>query len=58
MKDTELSTAANQLAVRTPPVFDSVEAERRHTLERLAGVCRVFGRMGVFGGIARPRDGS
>ena len=27
-------------------MFDTVEAERRPRLERLAGVCRVFGRAG------------
>jgi ribulose-5-phosphate 4-epimerase/fuculose-1-phosphate aldolase len=37
--------------VRTPPTFDSVEDERRHRLERLAGVCRVFGRAGFSEGL-------
>lgn len=36
---------------RQPPVFDSPAAERRHRLERLAGVCRVFGRMGFAEGL-------
>lgn len=36
---------------RNPPVFDSVAAERRHRLERLAGVCRVFGRLGFSEGL-------
>lgn len=36
---------------REPPVFDSVAAERRHRLERLAGVCRVFGRFGFSEGL-------
>ena len=33
------------------PVFDTVDAERRHRLERLAGVCRVFGRAGFSEGL-------
>lgn len=36
---------------RTPPVFDTVEAERRHRLERLAGTCRLFGRLGFAEGL-------
>ena len=36
---------------RTAPVFDTVEEERRHRLERLAGVCRVFGREGFAEGL-------
>jgi len=31
---------SNRFITREPPVFDTVEAERRHRLERLAGVCR------------------
>jgi ribulose-5-phosphate 4-epimerase/fuculose-1-phosphate aldolase len=41
----------NSFITREPPVFDSVEAERRHRLERLAGVCRVFGRLGFAEGL-------
>lgn len=37
--------------VRTPPTFDSVEEERQHRLERLAGACRVFGRAGFSEGL-------
>ncbi len=51
MTDTELTSAADKLVVRTPPTFDSVADERRHRLERLAGVCRVFGRMGFSEGL-------
>ena len=51
MTDTELTSAADKLAVRTPPTFDSVADERRHRLERMAGVCRVFGRMGFSEGL-------
>ncbi|MGI9594846.1 MAG: class II aldolase/adducin family protein [Acidimicrobiales bacterium] len=36
---------------RTAPVFDTVEQERTHRLERLAGVCRLFGRAGYSEGL-------
>ena len=36
---------------RDPPVFDSPAKERRHRLERLAGVCRIFGRLGFSEGL-------
>ncbi|MGH1493545.1 MAG: class II aldolase/adducin family protein [Acidimicrobiales bacterium] len=36
---------------RTAPVFDTVEEERTHRLQRLAGVCRVFGREGYSEGL-------
>lgn len=42
---------SNSFITREPPVFDTVEAERRHRLERLAGVCRVFGRAGFSEGL-------
>jgi ribulose-5-phosphate 4-epimerase/fuculose-1-phosphate aldolase len=41
----------NSFITREPPVFDSVDAERRHLLERLAGVCRLFGRFGFSEGL-------
>jgi ribulose-5-phosphate 4-epimerase/fuculose-1-phosphate aldolase len=34
-----------------PPTFATAAEERRHRLERLAGVCRVFGRMGFSEGL-------
>jgi len=37
--------------VRTAPVFERVEDERRHRLERLAGACRIFGRAGYSEGL-------
>ena len=37
--------------VRERPTFDSVADERRYRLERLAGVCRVFGRKGFSEGV-------
>lgn len=36
----------------TPPTFDSVEAERQHRKERLAGVYRIFSRFGFEEGVA------
>jgi ribulose-5-phosphate 4-epimerase/fuculose-1-phosphate aldolase len=36
---------------RTAPVFENVADERRHRLERLAGVCRLFGRFGFSEGL-------
>jgi ribulose-5-phosphate 4-epimerase/fuculose-1-phosphate aldolase len=36
---------------REPPTFADVADERRHRLERLAGVCRVFGRLGFAEGL-------
>jgi len=35
----------------TAPVFDTVEEERQHRLERLAGVCRIFGHAGYSVGL-------
>ncbi len=35
-----------------PPTFDSVDAERRHRQERLAGALRIFGRLGFSEGVA------
>lgn len=36
---------------RKPPTFDTVEAHRAHVLQRLAGVCRLFGRRGHAEGL-------
>jgi ribulose-5-phosphate 4-epimerase/fuculose-1-phosphate aldolase len=46
-----MAIAANSFITREPPVFDTVEAERQHRLERLAGVCRIFGRFGFSEGL-------
>lgn len=40
------------LADLAPPTFDTVEEERRHRKERLAGALRVFGRFGFGEGVA------
>ncbi len=35
-----------------PPSFDTVEEEREHRKQRLAGALRVFGRLGFGEGVA------
>lgn len=42
---------ASGFITRTAPAFDSADEERRHRLERLAGVCRIFGREGFSEGL-------
>jgi ribulose-5-phosphate 4-epimerase/fuculose-1-phosphate aldolase len=42
---------ASGFITRTPPVFDTVEQERTHRLQRLAGACRIFGRAGFSEGL-------
>ncbi len=42
----------SQLAVPTPPVFDSVDDERRHRKQRLAAAFRLFARYGFDEGVA------
>lgn len=42
---------ANTFITRERPVFTNVADERRHRLERLAGACRIFGRMGFADGL-------
>jgi ribulose-5-phosphate 4-epimerase/fuculose-1-phosphate aldolase len=46
-----LDADAQALIAAQPPTFATVEKERRHRLERLAGVCRVFGRLGFSEGL-------
>ena len=40
------------LQFNLPPTFDSLDAERRHRKERLAGALRIFGRLGFSEGVA------
>ena len=42
---------ASEFRTRKPPVFERVEDERRHRIERLAGACRIFGRLGFSEGL-------
>lgn len=47
----DLEHDARSLITSAPPTFATFEAERRHRLERLAAVCRVFGRLGYAEGL-------
>jgi ribulose-5-phosphate 4-epimerase/fuculose-1-phosphate aldolase len=40
------------LELKLPPTFDTIEAERQHRKERLAGSLRIFGRLGFGEGVA------
>lgn len=51
MSNTELSAGANDFIVRRPPAFDTVEEERIHRIQRLAGACRVLGAAGFSEGL-------
>lgn len=42
----------DRLRFAMPPMQDSVEHERRHRKERLAGALRVFGRHGFEDGVS------
>ncbi len=41
-----------ELISLSPPVFDTIDEERRHRKERLAGALRLFGRFGFSEGVA------
>src|SRR3954451_15270772 len=41
-----------KLQFAMPPMHDSVEEERRHRKERLAGALRIFGRLGFEDGVS------
>ena len=45
-------TASNRLGVVDTPEFTSVEDERRHRKEKLAGALRIFGHFGFSEGVA------
>ena len=47
----DLDQDARSLMSSQVPTFATVEEERRHLLERLAAVCRVFGRLGYSEGL-------
>ncbi|MBX3705960.1 MAG: class II aldolase/adducin family protein [Pseudomonadales bacterium] len=49
---TEPARAATAPQMNFPPVFATVEAERQHRKERLAGALRIFGRYGFGEGVA------
>ena len=48
---TEPSRPTSGFITRTAPQFDTVEEARTHRLQRLAGVCRIFGRAGFSEGL-------
>jgi ribulose-5-phosphate 4-epimerase/fuculose-1-phosphate aldolase len=50
-ESTKLSDAASKFSTRKAPVFGTAAEERRYRLERLAGVCRIFGRFGFAEGL-------
>lgn len=50
-ESTKLSDAASKFSTRKAPVFSTAAEERRHRLERLTGVCRIFGRFGFSEGL-------
>ena len=52
--DTERETDTTPVprTITRPPVFDTLDAERRHRQERLAGALRIFGRLGFSEGLA------
>jgi ribulose-5-phosphate 4-epimerase/fuculose-1-phosphate aldolase len=41
-----------EVSLSGPPVFDTVEAERLHRKQKLAGALRIFGRLGFGEGVA------
>ncbi len=45
------SGGAEGFLVRRPPSFETVEEERAHRLQRLAGTCRIFGAAGFSEGL-------
>ncbi len=47
----DLEGDAGSLIASAPPTFATWEEEREHRLARLAGVCRVFGRLGYSEGL-------
>ncbi len=51
MSDQQVTEVAKQFVTRTPPTFDTLDGERRYRLERMAGVCRIFGRLGFSEGL-------
>jgi ribulose-5-phosphate 4-epimerase/fuculose-1-phosphate aldolase len=46
-----MTLSADQFKTRSPPRFESRDAERAHVLRRLAGTCRLFGQLGYSVGL-------
>ena len=51
MAEESATPAAKGFITRTPPVFDNLDDERQHRIERLAGACRIFGKAGFSQGL-------
>lgn len=47
-----LPLPTDQLQFAMPPMYDSLDDERRHRKERLAGALRIFGRLGFEDGVS------
>lgn len=47
-----IALTPKETALTLPPTFDTVEAERLHRKQRLAGALRIFGRFGFSEGVA------
>ena len=48
---TDKTPALDGFTTRTQPVFDSLQDERQHRIERLAATCRIFGKAGFSEGL-------
>ncbi|MBO9647282.1 MAG: class II aldolase/adducin family protein [Variovorax sp.] len=46
-----MQLGVQNFVTRTPPRFETKEAERTHSLQRLAATCRIFGRRGFSEGL-------
>ena len=46
-----MQIGVQSFVTRTPPRFETKEAERTHLLQRLAATCRIFGRRGFSEGL-------
>src|SRR5262245_61783717 len=49
---TAFAPRQEELELNLPPTFDSLEDERQHRKQRLAGALRIFGRLGFGEGVA------
>ena len=47
-----IALTPKDLGIQGPPVFETVEEERLHRKQRLAGALRIFGRLGFGEGVA------
>ncbi|WP_073779634.1 class II aldolase/adducin family protein [Streptomyces sp. MJM1172] len=52
MRGSAFAPRQEDLELSLPPVFEDPSQEREHRKQRLAGACRVFGRLGFSEGVA------